>query len=62
MKIKYQTKAEAMQHLSERPYVAKKQTEMIDCMYGIGNQVSQMDLDGIEMDFNRKIMKKAMSY
>ena len=60
--MKYQTKTEAMQHLSNEPDVAKKQTEMIDCMYGIGETVSQNDLDGIDMDCHQAAMKKAMSY
>jgi hypothetical protein len=60
--MKYQTKDEAMQHLSAKPAVAKKQADMIDCMYGIGEQVSQNDLDGIDMDCHQAAMKKAMSY
>jgi hypothetical protein len=60
--MKYQTKSEAMQHLSNKPIVAKKQIEMIDCMYEIGEMVSQNDLDGIDMDCHQVEMKKAMSY
>ena len=60
--MKYPTKAEAMQHLSKNPIAAKKQTEMIDCMYGIDEPVSQSELDGIELDCHQAAMKKAMSY
>jgi hypothetical protein len=60
--MKYETKEIAMQHLSNRPNVAKKQTAMIDAMYSVGLQVSQNDLDGIDLDCHRDAMKKTMSY
>lgn len=60
--MKYETKEIAMQHLSVKPDVAKKQQVMIDCMYSIGEKVSQNDLDGIDLDCHRAAMKKAMSY
>lgn len=60
--MKYETKAEAMKHLSQNPAAAKKQTKMINLVYGIDMQVSQNDLDGIEMDFHQNAMKKTMSY
>jgi hypothetical protein len=60
--MKYSTKIEAMEHVSKNPIVASKQIDMIECMYGIGEQVSQNELDGIDLDCHQAAMKKAMSY
>lgn len=60
--MKYETKEEAMKHLSSKPNVAAKQTEMIECMYKFNMKVSQNDLDNIELDFHKDAMKKTMSY
>jgi hypothetical protein len=61
-KMKYQTKNEAMQHLSDRPMVAAKQTKMINSMYSVDMLVSQDDIDGIALDCHQDAMAEAMSY
>ena len=61
--MKYQTKAEALQHLSKNPLAAKKQTAMIDYVYDeCGSMVSQINLDGIEIDCHQSKMSRVMSY
>jgi len=58
----YETKEIAMQHVSTNRAVATKQIDMIDCMYRIGEKVSQNDLDNIALDVSDAATKKAMSY
>jgi len=61
-KNKYETKEEALQHLSAKQTVAAKQKKMIEAYYGVGLKMSQNDLDNIELDCHQDNMRKAMSY
>ena len=60
--MEYSTKAEAMQHISNRPQVATRQVKMINSLYDHGCTVTQNDLDGVSMDCHDEMMDKAMSY
>lgn len=61
-KVKYETREEALQHISTNPMTAAKQRKMVESMYEFGMKVSQNDLDNIALDCHKDNMRKAMSY
>jgi len=59
----YETKEEAMKHISTtNSKAAAKQAEMISLMYDYEMKVTQNDLDNIALDAHKDAMRKAMSY
>jgi hypothetical protein len=62
-KAKFETKEEALQHISAtNKALAAKQINMINMMYEFDMKVNLNDLENIALDCHQANMKRAMSY